>query len=227
MASPGYSLQLSKLALATGVSPASLSLAIGGSTQGSFSDFEASSVSSLSNSNPTPGFNQNFILTLNFAGEGSKFNRIKIRPANFVFGSIPNSSLITDSGNIKTYQNTYNPGGTNCSTNTTVSLAAKFYDQGYNFNSGGYNTDFNSSVTLHAPPKPTISVTGFTKPGSCAAPPFCPGATITVSVNPGTYNGITGSTMTLYRNGAMETTITSSTTESYTYGQSPASFAFA
>ena len=219
MASPGFSLQLSKLASATGTSPARMSLAIGSSTQGSFTNFEAASITSLTNSNSTPGYNQNFTLSLNFTGEGSKFSRVKTRAANFTFGAIGNTTVVADNGSSKQYQNTYNPGGTNCSTNTTIPLVAKFYDQGFNFNASGYNTNFSSSVTLYAPPKPTISVTGTTKPATCSNPAApCPGATITVSINPGSYNGITGSTMSVYRNGALESTIASSATVSYTFG---------
>ena len=216
MASPGYSLQLSKLALATGVSPASMSLAIGTASQASFSDFEASSVSSLTLDNPSPGYGINFTATLNFAGEGSKFSRIKTRTANYTWGGVANTTIISNNASNIVYRNDYNPAGTNCSTNVSVSLAAKFYDQGFNYNAGGYNTNFNNSVTLYSPPKPTIIVTNITRPTTCSSPPNC-NVTITVQANPGTYQGVTGSVLTFYKNGAFDETITTSTTVSKNY----------
>jgi hypothetical protein len=211
MASPGYSLQLSKLALATGVSPASMSLAIGTTSQASFSNFEISSVSSLTVNNPSPGYGINFTATLNFTGEGAKFEKIKNRTANYTWASVGNTTIINNNASNIVYRNDYNPAGTNCSTNISVPLAAKFYDQGYNFNASGYNTNFNSTVTLYAPPKPIITVSNITRPSTCSNPPNC-NVTITVQANPGTYQGITGSVLTFYKNGSFDETITTSTT---------------
>jgi hypothetical protein len=194
--------QLSLLAQAVG-SPGSFSLSQikGSNTLTDFSNYKIDAV--LGVTQPAAGFNQNFDIAFTFQNEGTQFFRIKNRPENFSFNiPIVGAEFVLNGGFFRRYKNVFNPKNTNCSVSILLAFpnSVFFRDQGFNAGIPNYDSLLNVNVTLHSPPKPSLSITGTTappRPGVLQNGKYM-GASINISYNAGTYQGVAGTTTHIY-----------------------------
>jgi hypothetical protein len=156
------------------------------------SEFQVTSVvSSTSNATNIP-YGGTFTVTLNLNGEQQYFNRIKNFTSHYL-QSINTSrlSLISESGNTKTYQNIYNPGGTSGGSFVSESVCLKFYDLGYNENCANYNTFMCTTVNLYSAPKPLLAYVSTAATANCTS-------SLTVSFNSNPNLGINSTSIGIY-----------------------------
>jgi hypothetical protein len=193
------SLSLLTLAAATGTSPASIGNAEASTATANLTSFTIDGVSSVTNNGPV-SYGSNFTVTTNFTNPRANFSRISGRSSNYTNTGTPaDTTLVSNDGSTITYTNNYNPGGTNGSSSTTSALGITFYDKGYNAGVSNYNTQLNTTITLYSPPSPTISFnTSTAPPQPCSGGSPCLGATITINYDAGSYQGVNGSTVTIY-----------------------------
>jgi hypothetical protein len=165
------------------------------------SEFKINSVLSLSANRIEIPYGGTFDAILNLSGEQQYFYRIKNIASNFV-STINTSrlSIISETQNLKRYQNIYNPKGTGGGTSTLETVRVKFFDKGYNEDCVGYNTDFITTVRLYTPPKPTISFVEATKPPRpcCTTNTKCCDASITIDFNTNPNFGINSTFLNIY-----------------------------
>jgi hypothetical protein len=194
--------QLSLLAQAIG-SPGSFSLSQikGSNTLTDFSDYKVDAV--LGISQPSAGYNQNFDITFTFQNEGVEFYRIKNRPQNFSFNiPILGAEPVLNGGFFRRFKNVFNPQNTQCSVSIVSSFpnSVFFRDQGFNAGIPNYDSLLDVTVTLHSPPKPTVTINGTTappRPGVIGGGKYL-GAAINISYNAGTYAGVSGTVTHIY-----------------------------
>ena len=218
MPSPGDNLSINALAAATGASPKSLGTAAGSTaTPISVSEFSITGVTTPTASVATVAYGSTITITSNFTGVGARFlSRIGSRSANFTWSTPANLTLTTNNGYNRVYTNAYNPGSTSCSSSTTRTVTVTFAD-GFNLTASNYNTALTTtSFTTYSPPKPSLTGVGLARPpqpcntgGGCGA--LCYGASLRLSGNAGSYNGVLGSSNSYYIAGVLRSTVAGNT----------------
>jgi hypothetical protein len=169
------------------------------------SEFRINSVLSLSANRVEIPYGGTFDAILNLSGEQQYFYRIKNITSNFI-STINTSrlSIISETQNLKRYQNIYNPQGTGGGTSTLETVRVKFFDKRYNEDCVGYNTDFTTTVRLYTPPKPTISFASSVRPPrpccgvSVGWSGNCCNASITINFNTNPNFGINSTSLNIY-----------------------------
>lgn len=221
MPSPGDNLSLNKLATATQsfAGGIKLSLAAGSTlSPASISEFTITGITTPTVNASTFSFGSTIVITSNFTGAGSKFlSRVASQANNFIWSTPGNMSLTVNEGYRRTYTNTYNPGGTGCSSSVTRSVTVQFMDT-FNTPATNWNTVLTTSTfTLFSPPKPSVTGVGLDRPfnpcnsgGGCGGT-LCYGASFRLSGNAGTYNGVTGTQVSYYVAGTLLTTVAGAT----------------
>lgn len=218
MPSPGDNLSINALAAATGASPKSLGT-IAGSTATPIlvSQFTITGVTTPTASVATVAYGSSITVTSNYTGAGTRFlSRIGSRGANFTWSTPTNLTLTTNNGYSRIYTNAYNPGSTSCSSSTTRTVTVTFAD-GFNLTASNYNTALTTtSFTIYSPPKPSLTGVGLARPprpcntgGGCGA--LCYGASLRLSGNAGSYNGVSGSSNSYYIAGVLRSTVAGNT----------------
>jgi len=209
-------LSLNLLKTATGAATRSLAACNGGSAANiKMSDFTIQSVGNLTISNENPAYGEVVTATLAFGGEGARFNRIKTYTNNYTWTAPAEFTAISDSGYTRSWRNDYNPQGQACSSQASRAVTVKFNDGGYNSAAtGNFNTTLTKAVTLKTPPRPVINVVLLTSPprpcvGGAFPTWYCVGGKIKINVDMGSYGGVVATSATIYRNGAVHSTITS------------------
>jgi len=209
MPSTGDNLSINALAGATGASPKSLLTAAGGSGSNiTVTSFTITGVTTPTTNTNAYAYGASVTITTNFTSAGSRFlSRIGSRSQNFTWpASISGLTLSTNSGYTRTYTNTYNPGGTSCSSAVSRTASITFND-GFNTPASNYNVSLTTaSFTLYSPPKPSVTGYSSTPPpracnpgGGCGNK--CYGADFSISASFGSYAGVNGSSLTYYING--------------------------
>jgi len=217
-ANDNYSLH--ELAAATGATPESLGYAAGGTaTPIDFEDFTIDSVTAPSINTSSLPYGSDITVTTNHTVVGQRFmSRIANRVANYNW-TIDSTKWSTQSnfGYYVIVRNGFNPGGTGCSSSTTSTIGVRMYDQNFNHPATNYNTVlYTGNITQYSPPTPTVVVNSSTRPGQpCNTTPACPngncrGATITVTGNAGSWQGVAGGGVTHYINNALKFSSSSS-----------------
>lgn len=209
-------LSLNLLKTATGASTASLAACNGGSAANiKISDFTVQSIGNPTVTNENPVYGETITAALEFGGEGSRFSRIKTNTNNFTWTGPAEFTAINNGGYIRSWRNDYNPQGQACSSQTSRAITVKFNDGGFNSAAtGNYNTTLTKSITLKSPPRPVVNVVLLTSPprpcvGGAFPTWYCVGGKIKIHVDMGSYGGVNASSATIYRNGAVHSTITS------------------
>ena len=219
MPSPGDNLSINRLAAATGASPKSLGTAAGSTaTAVAVSQFTITGVTTPTANVDTVAFGSTVTVTANFTGIGSRFlSRIGSRAANFTWSTPANLTLTTNNGYNRVYTNAYNPGSTSCSSSTTRTVTVTLAD-GFNLTASNYNTALTTAAfTVYSPPKPSLTGAGLNRPfnpcqsiGGCGSV-LCYGASIRLSGNAGSYNGVLGSSNSYYIAGVLRSTVAGNT----------------
>jgi len=226
----GAQTELSKLANAAGAAEDKLSLIGAAVANVSIGQFNIDGVVGLSatpgyvTGDPTGfGYNTTFSVEMRFSGASARIARItdkavnpNLNPGNFTWSlSSTVMPLLQDRGFRQTYRNTYFPGALNCNSTLPVIITSKYYDQGFNDHATNYDTTLATFVTLYSPPTPSIAyVSGTQPPRPCSGGGGCGGATITVSVDHGSYGNVAGTSSDMYLNDVLQGTTTAA---SFTY----------
>jgi len=213
-------LSLQKLRTATSAVRPSLESCNGGPASDiRMSDFLVSAIGEASTTTSSPPHGSTFSVSLQFSGEGRRFDRIKSNPNNYTWTWHTNFTPIAGSSHNRSFRNDFNPGGQNCSTSTSGSVTVKFYDGGFLNGqvTGNYNSTRTINFTIPGPPRPVVNVVLLTAPpppcvgGYWSQSAFrwldCKGGSIKVNVDMGSYGGTAATSATIYRNGALDRSI--------------------
>lgn len=168
------------------------------------SEFKLSEIKGVTTSGNTIAYNGTFVVTISTLGDQQYFNKIKTVASNYIATYVnTHLSLVSETNNTKTFRNIYNPNPTG-STSIASTLNVKFYDSSFNQDATNYNINFPINLTLYSPPSPTTTYSSVTTPprpccgvGVGWRRPCCNGA-VTVVVNPGTWQGVAASNVTVY-----------------------------
>lgn len=213
-------LSLQKLRTATSASTASLASCNGGQASDvRMSDFLVGAVGEASVSTVSPPHGSTFTVSLQFSGEGRRFDRIKSNPNNWTWTWAPQFTPISGNSHTRAFRNDFNPGGQSCSTSTTGTVTVRFYDGGFlqGQTSGNYNVTRTVNFTIPGPPRPVVNLIQAVAPqkpcdgGYWSQPAFqwlgCKGGKIVINVDMGSYGGTAATSATIYRNGALDRSI--------------------
>lgn len=210
-ANDNYSLH--ELAAATGATPESLGYAAGSTaTPIDFEDFTIDSVTAPSINTSSLPYGSDVTVTTNYTAAGSRFlSKIGSRPSNYSWTTSYRYNIQYNFGYYAIFRNNFNPQGTGCSSSFTDTIVVRFRDQNFNHPATNYNTVLaTGNITQYSPPAPTVVVnSSAAPPRPCNTTPACPngncrGATITVTGNAGSWQGVAGGGVTHYINNALK-----------------------